>query len=93
VLAAYLYAQLEQLDIIQNKRKKIWNYYFSHLKELEEFDVHLPEVPDYASPNGALFYLVLQSTDKRNQLIAHLKQPQKPLLQKQARWKTITQCR
>jgi len=73
VLAAYLYAQVEKLDDIQNKRRKIWNYYFTHLKELKQFDIHLPEVPNNTSANGALFYLVTHSIEKRNQLIAHLK--------------------
>jgi len=73
VLAAYLYAQLEQLDRIQEKRRKIWGDYFTRLKDLEQFGVQLPNVPDYASSNGALFYLVLQSLDQRNQLMAHLK--------------------
>ena len=40
---------------------------------MEQFGVQLPNVPDYASSNGALFYLVLQSLDQRNQLMAHLK--------------------
>lgn len=74
VLAAYLFAQLEQLDDIQLKRRKIWNYYFTHLKKLEKFGVQLPNLPDYSSQNGALFYLVLNSTEERNKLITHLKQ-------------------
>ncbi len=73
VLAAYLYAQLEQVDQIQAKRKKIWNYYFNHLKELEQFNIQLPEVPTFASTNGALFYLVMNSMKERKALISYLK--------------------
>lgn len=73
VLAAYLFAQLEQLDEIQRKRKKIWDYYFTNLKELEEFNVQLPNVPLYTNSNGALFYLISNSADQRNALIKHLK--------------------
>lgn len=74
VLAAYLYAQLEQLGQIQAKRKKIWDYYFTHLNNLEKFGVQLPYLPDYSSQNGAIFYLVLNSIEERNNLIQHLKQ-------------------
>jgi dTDP-4-amino-4,6-dideoxygalactose transaminase len=74
ILAAFLYAQLEQVDNIQAKRKKIWNDYntaFSVLKG--KGFCRLPHIPDYASNNAHMFYLVCNSSDDRAGLINHLK--------------------
>lgn len=74
VTAAFLFAQLERLEKIQSQRKKIWNYYYSELKILEDQShVYLPQVPDYATNNGHLFYLICSSIEKRTELLAFLK--------------------
>jgi dTDP-4-amino-4,6-dideoxygalactose transaminase len=74
IISAYLYAQLEYLDIIQDQRKWIWNTYF---KELEKWAgknaVQLPFIPEYATNNAHMFYLVCASPAQRDSLIAHLK--------------------
>jgi len=74
VIAAYLWAQLENLDIIQSRRVKIWNQYYEGLKEWSSLTkTHLPNIPSYATNNGHMFYLVCKSEKKRSQLIQHLK--------------------
>ncbi|MBR5642773.1 MAG: dTDP-4-amino-4,6-dideoxygalactose transaminase [Salinivirgaceae bacterium] len=73
--AAFLWAQLENLEMIQNRRKHIWNMYHDGLKELaEKKSVTIPDVPNYATNNGHMFYLVCRSLEERTDLINCLKQ-------------------
>ena len=75
ITAAFLWAQLENLDAIQKKRKKIWNQYYDGLKLLEDKGCFkFPEIPNYAANNGHMFYLVCSSLAERINLIAHLKE-------------------
>jgi dTDP-4-amino-4,6-dideoxygalactose transaminase len=73
ITAAFLYAQLEELENIQNKRKAIWNQYNDGLSSLKNNGVGLPNVPKYATNNAHMFYLVCRSQDERIELIEHLK--------------------
>ncbi len=74
IIAAFLYAQLENLEKIQAKRKEIWNIYYKELKELEDKGrVSLPFIPNYATNNAHLFYLLCKDQEERAQLIAHLR--------------------
>lgn len=74
IVAAFLYAQLENLETIQHKRIWIWNRYFNGLKKLEDAGkVKLPVVPDYATLNGHIFYLICNSYNERNNLIDFLR--------------------
>ena len=74
IIAAFLYAQLEHLDAIQVKRKQLWQIYFDGLSELAgQGCVALPAIPDGASNNAHMFYLVCRSLAERTALIAHLK--------------------
>jgi dTDP-4-amino-4,6-dideoxygalactose transaminase len=74
LVAAFLYAQLENLDDIQNKRIKLWNTYFAELRPLEKTGIfRLPVVPDYATNNAHMFYLVFKNADDRNNLMEHLR--------------------
>ena len=74
ITAAFLYAQLEELENIQNKRKVIWNQYNDGLISLINIGIRLPSIPKYATNNAHMFYLVCRSQDERIQLIEHLKQ-------------------
>lgn len=74
IVAAFLYAQLEQLYEIQGVRKRLWNLYATLLTPLAEKGlITLPSIPAYAEQNGHLFYLVTKSIDERDGLIQHLK--------------------
>lgn len=74
VIAAFLYAQLEQLKVIQEKRKKIWNRYQELLGPLEEKGfLNLPKIPEYATNNAHMFYILLSSIEQRNAMIEFLK--------------------
>jgi dTDP-4-amino-4,6-dideoxygalactose transaminase len=74
IIAAYLFAQLENLDPIQTKRKNLWNAYYHGLEDIcNRYDVRLPVIPDYATNNGHMFYLVCSSLQQRTALIEHLK--------------------
>ena len=74
IIAAFLYAQLEHLDAIQNKRIALWNQYMTALKPLSESGLFtLPFVPNYASNNAHMFYLLFENLEKRTLAIAHLK--------------------
>jgi dTDP-4-amino-4,6-dideoxygalactose transaminase len=75
VIAAFLWAQLENLDDIQNKRKQIWDAYYKGLKPLAEKGCFsIPVLPYYATNNAHMFYLVCNSLIDRTKLIVHLKQ-------------------
>lgn len=75
MLAAYLWAQFEQAEHIQNRRKDIWDYYQLHLSDWAPIhDVQLPTVPDYVEQSYHMYYLLLSSLDVRSRLIDHLKE-------------------
>ena len=72
--AAYLWAQLEQLDDIQGKRKHIWNRYFEGLNGKIGNEVKLPNIPEYATNNAHMFYLLCPSLEYRTSLMKFLKE-------------------
>lgn len=85
--AAFLWAQLENLDEIQNKRKMLWNTYYEILKPLAlstecvlgkgdegKGAFTLPDLPSYATNNAHMFYLVCRNLEERTGLIAYLKE-------------------
>ena len=73
--AAFLWAQLEALDDIQGRRKHIWDIYDQALRgHVEDTGIQLPVVPDYATNNGHMYYLVCPSLDFRTRLMAWLKE-------------------
>lgn len=74
VIAAFLYAQLEHLDMIQQRRKDIWEYYYNRLLPLQDRGhLQLPHIPNSSTNNAHMFYLVLPDADVRQSLINHLK--------------------
>ena len=74
LLAAFLFAQLEGRDQIQEKRRRIWEYYRQHLERWAvERGVQLPFVPPECEQAFHMFYVVLPSLEYRQGLIAHLK--------------------
>lgn len=74
ITAAFLFAQIENWEDIQAKRKQLWNKYYIKLKPLsEKRNIQLPYIPSYATNNGHMFYLVCNSNDERSNLIEFLK--------------------
>jgi dTDP-4-amino-4,6-dideoxygalactose transaminase len=74
VVAAFLWAQLEHLNDIQGKRKQLWNKYYDLLKPLaDEGQFRLPDIPEYATNNAHMFYLVCNNFQERTALIKKLK--------------------
>jgi dTDP-4-amino-4,6-dideoxygalactose transaminase len=73
ILAAFLYAQLEVREMIQSRRKQIWEYYYAHLKDwASKNGVQLPFVPGDCEQPYHMFYLRLGSLEGRQALIRHL---------------------
>ena len=75
VIAAFLWAQLESMDEIQSKRKALWDKYLELLTPMAEKGMfRLPDIPDYATNNAHMFYLVCNSLEERTALIKKLKE-------------------
>jgi dTDP-4-amino-4,6-dideoxygalactose transaminase len=75
IIAAYLWAQLENIDDIQKKRISIWNRFHEGLRTwATKNGIGLPVIPDYATNNGHMFYLVCKSMAQRDGLISKLKE-------------------
>ena len=73
--SAFLWAQLESLDMIRNRRKEIWEKYYEGLKDLAaQGYFSMPNLPEYATNNAHMFYLVCRSLEERTRLIAYLKE-------------------
>jgi dTDP-4-amino-4,6-dideoxygalactose transaminase len=73
LIAAYLLAQLESIDIIQKKRIAIWEAYNTRLKRLKG-KLKLPFLPDYATNNAHMYYIGCESLKQRTELAAYLKE-------------------
>lgn len=77
IIAAYLYAQLENIDVIQERREAIWLRYYEKLsKVLVDTGIKLPIVADYSTNNAHMFYLVCSNLEQRTALIQYLKDNQ-----------------
>ena len=74
LLAAFLYAQLEQYASIQAKRRRVWEYYYRNLWDWALSNgVGLPFVPERCQQAYHMFYLLLPSEPDRQRMIAHLR--------------------
>lgn len=73
--AAYLWAQLEKADEINNDRLTTWNYYYEQLKPLAETGkIELPVIPEGCEHNAHMFYLKTADLAERSALIKYLKE-------------------
>lgn len=72
--AAYLWAQLEQMDDIQNKRKHIWQMYWDGLNGQIDPSIRMPYIPDYATNNAHMFYMVFPNLDYRTRYMKFMKE-------------------
>lgn len=74
IIAAFLWAQLENINDIQLKRIAIWKQYYNGLKDWAlNNNVRIPYIPDFATNNAHMFYLVCKDIDQRTELITRLK--------------------
>jgi dTDP-4-amino-4,6-dideoxygalactose transaminase len=74
ISAAFLLAQLENMDRIQNKRYEIWTSYYENLESLARADkIKLPFIPEYSTNNFHLFYILTKTKKIRDDLILYLK--------------------
>lgn len=72
--AAFLYAQLEQAQQINDKRIQLWNKYYSELSDLSHAGwIELPHIPRKCEHNGHMFYIKLRDLEERTELIGYLK--------------------
>lgn len=73
--AAYLWAQLEKADEINNNRLESWNKYYSALKPLEDQKlIELPVIPNECEHNAHMFYVKLKNLKERTEFIKYLKE-------------------
>ncbi len=73
--AAYLYAQLQQADIITENRMRSWNQYNEGLQSLQDRGkLELPTVPNGCVHNAHMYYIKLQDETQRTRLMAYLKE-------------------
>lgn len=73
--AAYLYAQLEEADKINDNRLNSWELYNNYLSELSKKSfIELPFIPDYCEHNAHMFYIKCRNIEERSRLIDHLKE-------------------
>jgi dTDP-4-amino-4,6-dideoxygalactose transaminase len=70
--AAFLWAQLENIEKIQSRRLQIWHSYYDMLK-LQIKNTRLPSIPDFATNNAHMFYLVFNESAQRDLVIENLK--------------------
>ena len=75
ILAAFLFAQLEQREKVQLHRKQVWELYHAGLKDwADAHDVQLPYVPDDCEQSYHMFYMLLPSLELRQHLITYLRE-------------------
>ena len=73
--AAYLYAQLEEADMINRNRRASWDAYYEMLKPLaDEGKIELPVIPEECEHNSHMFYIKTAGLDERVALAAFLKE-------------------
>lgn len=74
IVSAFLFAQLEMLDVIAERRQRIYQYYRHELKQLEgEGLLRLPHIPDDCRSNYHMFYVLVANQGVRDELLAHLR--------------------
>jgi dTDP-4-amino-4,6-dideoxygalactose transaminase len=74
ITSAFLFAQLEAMEQIQIKRKKIWDRYYNGLSDFKKsINIDLPTLPDYSTNNSHMFYMICSDLKERTELLDFLK--------------------
>ena len=74
IIAAFLWAQIENIERIQNKRKLLWDYYYQKITDLNSDEISVPLLPQFTSNNAHMFYIVLKNLEQRTKLISALRE-------------------
>ncbi len=75
ICSAFLYAQLEEMDRISERRREIYQYYRQELRLLEaEQLLTLSVIPEYCESNFHLFYILMANPEQRENALSRLKQ-------------------
>ncbi len=75
LIAAFLWAQLEQLEMIQEQRRRIWEFYKDNLKNWAlNNNINLPFLPEFATNNAHMFHIVCVNKVQRKKLLKHLRE-------------------
>ena len=74
IIAAFLWAQIENLSNIQSKRKLLWATYYQGIRSINCKEITLPKQPEYTTNNAHMFYVVLENIEQRSKLILALKE-------------------
>jgi dTDP-4-amino-4,6-dideoxygalactose transaminase len=75
ICAAFLYGQLEHMDLITQRRRALWQRYWEELRPLEEEGLlRLPRIPEDCQSNWHIFYVLLPDEASRNRMLEFLKQ-------------------
>ena len=73
--AAYLWAQLEMAEEINNHRLACWNRYYENLKELQDSGkITLPTIPKQCVHNAHMFYIKARDLEERTKFIDFMKE-------------------
>lgn len=74
VIAAFLFAQLENIEKIQKQRLNIWSNYYGKLDKWANLNnVKLPFIPAFSTNNAHMFYLIFNNLEQRNFMIEELR--------------------
>ena len=73
ITAAFLFAQLQNIEKIQLKRKEIWNTYNEKLSVLKAIGIKQAFISEYATNNAHIYYIICRNLNERSQLIQYLK--------------------
>lgn len=71
-VSAFLWSQLEKIELIQTRRKAIWQTYYNALADLD--NIRIQQIPDYATNNAHIFYILCSSGEERGNLIKFMKE-------------------
>jgi len=74
IIAAFLWAQIENLQKIQSKRKELWDYYYKKINLVKDkLKIQIPVLPEYATNNAHMFYVIFSNLQERTKAIENLK--------------------
>ncbi len=74
IVAAFLYAQLEYIEKIQERRNNLWNHYDQEMRKLIlPGTISLPVIPNFATNNAHLYYLICQTIEQRDKIVERLR--------------------